>query len=89
MAGQQYNQSEVVNQCTVWLERNLMLLQSAELLRDISSDLMARLIASPDLYIIQVEMDLYSLLRKVSCTHSKTLFNCQHTVSCLFILAVS
>lgn len=50
--------------CRQWLLDNLMIWQSDELLPEISLDLMKQLIASSDLLVIQVEIDVYATLKK-------------------------
>ncbi|KAL6052639.1 hypothetical protein STEG23_025831 [Scotinomys teguina] len=50
--------------CVQWLLDNLMILENHELLREISLDLMKQLIASSDLLVIEVEIDVYTILKK-------------------------
>ncbi|XP_033119647.1 germ cell-less protein-like 1 [Anneissia japonica] len=51
--------------CFEWLERNLMMTTTnISLLKEISVDLMKSLINSSNLFVLQVEMDIYSLIKK-------------------------
>ncbi|XP_059107453.1 germ cell-less protein-like 1 [Peromyscus eremicus] len=50
--------------CHQWLLDNLMIRQNDELLPEISLDLMKQLIASSDLLVIEVEIDVYTTLKK-------------------------
>ncbi|KAI0237829.1 Germ cell-less protein-like 1 [Lamellibrachia satsuma] len=59
-----YGQQQLALECIDWLEKNLMTSQTVELLRDISCQLMVKLVLSDNLFVIQVEMDLYSMLKK-------------------------
>ncbi|XP_050394646.1 germ cell-less protein-like 1 isoform X1 [Patella vulgata] len=47
-----------------WLLHNIMSPPNFFVLKEISCELMIELITSPDLWVLQVEMDVYSLLRK-------------------------
>jgi len=49
--------------CFSWLLKNLMT-SSAKFLAGISPDLMADLVADADLFVMQVEMDVYTMLKK-------------------------
>lgn len=59
-----YGLPELEKGCVQWLEHNLMIDTPTEILRGIEASLMTRLISSPDLAVIQVEMDIYQLLKK-------------------------
>ncbi|CAN0208095.1 unnamed protein product [Lampetra planeri] len=59
-----YGQSVLANSCLSWLHHNLMTQPSAELLKEISVDLMDLVVSSSELFVMQVEMDIYSLLKK-------------------------
>ncbi|XP_021044445.1 germ cell-less protein-like 2 [Mus pahari] len=50
--------------CCQWLLDNLMTRQNDELLLEINVDLMKELIASSDLLVVGVEMDVYTTLKK-------------------------
>ncbi|XP_070535046.1 germ cell-less protein-like 1 isoform X4 [Ptychodera flava] len=63
-AATSYGLTEVATKCVEWLQRNLMLVQSISLLRDLSIELMEMLISSPNLFVLQVEMDVYTLTKK-------------------------
>lgn len=56
--------------CRDWLLVHLVLLSSAELLREMPLSLLEELLASPDLFVMQVEMDIYTMLKKVQCVLS-------------------
>ena len=51
--------------CRDWLLLHLVLMSSAELLREMPLSLLEELLASPDLFVMQVEMDIYTMLKKV------------------------
>ncbi|MGH0130817.1 UNVERIFIED_CONTAM: hypothetical protein FKN15_033834 [Acipenser sinensis] len=50
--------------CLEWLLNNLMTHQSVDLMKELSAGLMEQLIGSPDLFVMQVEMDVYTALKK-------------------------
>ncbi|XP_054736821.1 protein germ cell-less [Anastrepha obliqua] len=60
-----YGSVNVKKAAMVWLETNLLCIypKDDQLLRQISVELMTKLIASPDLYVMQTEFSLYTLLR--------------------------
>lgn len=59
-----YGQVKLTDICRSWIQNNVMLCQDIELLRDLDPDLMAEVISSPDLVVMQVEMDIYTMLKK-------------------------
>ncbi|XP_075166101.1 germ cell-less [Haematobia irritans] len=61
----QYGCQNVKKAAFVWLETNLLCIYTKypNLLRQISIELMTSLISSPDLYVLQTEFSLYTLLR--------------------------
>ncbi|XP_078095797.1 germ cell-less protein-like 1 isoform X3 [Mustelus asterias] len=59
-----YGLDSVKQKCLEWLLNNLMTHQSVDLLKDLSIVLMEKLISSPDLFVMQVEMDVYTALKK-------------------------
>lgn len=61
----QYGCQNVKKSTFVWLETNLLCIYTKypNLLRQISIELMTALISSPDLYVMQTEFSLYTLLR--------------------------
>lgn len=61
----QYGTMSVKKSAFEWLETNLLCIYSKniKLLKEISVDLMTALVSSPDLYVIQTEFSLYTLLR--------------------------
>eukprot|EP00061_Rhincodon_typus_P010687 g35172.t1 len=61
-----YGLDSVKQKCFEWLLNNLMTHQSVDLLKDLSIGLMEKLISSPDLFVMQVEMDVYTALKKLS-----------------------
>ncbi|ELU13473.1 hypothetical protein CAPTEDRAFT_183544 [Capitella teleta] len=64
MASLMYGQSEVTEACLDWLQKNVMHCQAVSLLKEISVNLMAEVIGSHRLFVMQVEMDVYTMLRK-------------------------
>ncbi|KAM6232100.1 germ cell-less protein-like 1 isoform 1-T1 [Spheniscus humboldti] len=50
--------------CLEWLLNNLMTHQSVELFKELSINLMKQLISSSNLFVMQVEMDVYTALKK-------------------------
>ncbi|XP_013388946.1 germ cell-less protein-like 1 [Lingula anatina] len=63
-AAQMYGQQGVAKKSIQWLEKHVMTMQTTTLLREISIDLMKLLVSSPNLYVMQVEMDVYTMLKK-------------------------
>uniref|UniRef100_UPI00398E8F0D germ cell-less protein-like 1 isoform X1 n=2 Tax=Pristiophorus japonicus TaxID=55135 RepID=UPI00398E8F0D len=59
-----YGLDSVNQKCLEWLLNNLMTHQSVDLLKELSIGLMEKLISSPDLFVMQVEMDVYTALKK-------------------------
>ncbi|XP_041500739.1 germ cell-less protein-like 1 [Microtus oregoni] len=55
--------------CHQWFLDNLMIRQNSELLRGVGPDLMKELIASSDLLVIGVEIDVYTTLKKWMFLH--------------------
>ncbi|KAG8141162.1 putative Germ cell-less protein [Naja naja] len=55
--------------CLEWLLNNLMTHQSVELLKELSINLMKQLISSSNLFVMQVEMDIYTALKKWMFLH--------------------
>ena len=56
--------------------------QPTEILRGIEASLMARLISSPDLAVIQVEMDIYQLLKKWLFVQLQSSEECDPNLNC-------
>ncbi|XP_045727428.1 germ cell-less protein-like 1 [Mirounga angustirostris] len=50
--------------CLQWLLDNLMTQHSEDLLREVSPELMKELVASSELLVMEVEMDVYTMLKK-------------------------
>ena len=63
-AAQLYGHPKLAQKCAKWLQRVLMFTQSLDLLQSISIELMVTIISSPDFFVNQVEMDIYTLLKK-------------------------
>ncbi|XP_047620163.1 germ cell-less protein-like 1 [Phacochoerus africanus] len=59
-----YGLQNIRTMCLQWLLDNLMTQHSEELLREVSLDLMKELIASSELLVMEVEMDVYVMLKK-------------------------
>ncbi|CAK8696766.1 unnamed protein product [Clavelina lepadiformis] len=60
-----YGQVDVEKACISWLENNLMLQSNNyKLLEEIDPVLMSRIVSSKDIFVLQVEMDLYIMLKK-------------------------
>lgn len=76
-AATMYGLPELESASIQWLEYNLMLENSTqvniEMLRGIEPELMATIINSPELAVIQVETDVYQLLKKWLLVHLDTL----------------
>eukprot|EP00118_Oscarella_pearsei_P004116 m.17109 g.17109 ORF g.17109 m.17109 type:complete len:470 (+) comp27320_c0_seq3:51-1460(+) len=63
-AAHQYAVEAVESQCFEWLQERLLTIQSVSLLREVSEDLLCRLVQSSGLFVMQVEMDLYTLAKQ-------------------------
>ncbi|XP_053125910.1 germ cell-less protein-like 1 isoform X2 [Hemicordylus capensis] len=59
-----YGLDSVKKKCLEWLLNNLMTHQSVELFKELSIVLMKQLISSSNLFVMQVEMDVYTALKK-------------------------
>ncbi|KAM9266367.1 germ cell-less protein-like 1 [Morus bassanus] len=59
-----YGLDSVKKKCLEWLLNNLMTHQSVALFKELSIDLMKQLISSSNLLVVQVEMDVYTALKK-------------------------
>ncbi|XP_077119192.1 germ cell-less protein-like 1 isoform X1 [Ranitomeya variabilis] len=59
-----YGLDSVKKKCLEWLLNNLMTHQSVDLFKELSINMMKQLICSPDLLVMQVEMDVYTALKK-------------------------
>lgn len=59
-----YGLDSVMKKCLEWLFNNLMTRQNVELMKEISTEVMEQLIQSSDLFVMQVEMDVYTALKK-------------------------
>ncbi|XP_052815560.1 germ cell-less protein-like 1 [Mya arenaria] len=63
-ASSQYGMEESRLCCLDWLTRNVLVAPNVLFIRDVSPDLMVEIVGCPHLYVIQVEIDLYTLLKK-------------------------
>ncbi|XP_040121253.1 germ cell-less protein-like 1 [Oryx dammah] len=63
-SAESYGLQNIRAMCLQWLLDNLMTQHSEELLREVSLDLMKEVIASSDLFVMEVEMDVYTMLKK-------------------------
>lgn len=59
-----YGLDSVKKKCLEWLLNNLMTHQSVELFKELSINVMRQLIGSSNLFVMQVEMDVYTALKK-------------------------
>ncbi|CAI9180618.1 unnamed protein product [Rangifer tarandus platyrhynchus] len=59
-----YGLQDIRAMCLQWLLDNLMTRHNEELLREVSLDLMKEVIASSELFVMEVEMDVYTTLKK-------------------------
>uniref|UniRef100_A0A7N6ATJ6 BTB domain-containing protein n=1 Tax=Anabas testudineus TaxID=64144 RepID=A0A7N6ATJ6_ANATE len=59
-----YGLDSVMKKCLEWLLNNLMTHQNVELMKELGYVLMEQLIQSSDLFVMQVEMDVYTALKK-------------------------
>ncbi|XP_072038350.1 germ cell-less protein-like 1 [Amphiura filiformis] len=64
-----YGLQGVACSCLEWLESNLMDVQRASLLRELSLELFETVVKSPNLFVLQVEMDVYSMVKKFVFLH--------------------
>ncbi|XP_021365320.1 germ cell-less protein-like 1 [Mizuhopecten yessoensis] len=64
IASRRYALQTITQDCRSWLLSNLLANESTQLLQGVSIDMMTDLIISPDLSVMQVEMDVYTLLKK-------------------------
>nr|CAB3249719.1 germ cell-less protein-like 1 [Phallusia mammillata] len=60
-----YGQGQVERKCIKWMENNLMMqTKNISFLTQIEPELMAKIVSSSNLFVLQVEMDVYTLLKK-------------------------
>ncbi|XP_054612478.1 germ cell-less protein-like 1 [Dunckerocampus dactyliophorus] len=59
-----YGLDSVMKKCLEWLLNNLMTHQNVDLMKEIGTEVMEQLIQSSDLFVMQVEMDVYTALKK-------------------------
>ncbi|KAM5201681.1 LOW QUALITY PROTEIN: germ cell-less protein-like 1 [Hipposideros larvatus] len=63
-SAEKYGLPNIRTMCFQWLLDNLMAQPNEQLLREVSLDLMKQLIASSELLVMEVEMDVYTKLKK-------------------------
>ncbi|XP_055293573.1 LOW QUALITY PROTEIN: germ cell-less protein-like 1 [Moschus berezovskii] len=63
-SAESYGLQNIRAMCLQWLLDNLMTQHSEELLREVSLDLMKEVIGSSELFVMEVEMDVYTTLKK-------------------------
>nr|XP_058906182.1 germ cell-less protein-like 1 [Kogia breviceps]XP_058906183.1 germ cell-less protein-like 1 [Kogia breviceps] len=63
-SAESYGLQNIRSMCLQWLLDNMMTQRSDELLREVSLDLMKEVISSSDLLVMEVEMDVYTMLKK-------------------------
>lgn len=63
-AGVTYGLETVRKECFDWLLLNILTTRNVDVLKDISVDLMKKLISTSNLYVMQVETDVYTMLKK-------------------------
>lgn len=59
-----YGLDSVMKKCLEWLLNNLMTHQNVDLMKELGVEMMEQLIQSSDLFVMQVEMDVYTALKK-------------------------
>ncbi|XP_029371471.1 germ cell-less protein-like 1 isoform X2 [Echeneis naucrates] len=59
-----YGLDSVMKKCLEWLLNNLMTHQNVDLMKELGTEIMEQLIQSSDLFVMQVEMDVYTALKK-------------------------
>uniref|UniRef100_A0A672JI37 Germ cell-less, spermatogenesis associated n=1 Tax=Salarias fasciatus TaxID=181472 RepID=A0A672JI37_SALFA len=59
-----YGLDSVMKKCLEWLLNNLMTHQNVDLMKELGAEVMEQLIQSSDLFVMQVEMDVYTALKK-------------------------
>uniref|UniRef100_A0A034V8G6 Protein germ cell-less n=1 Tax=Bactrocera dorsalis TaxID=27457 RepID=A0A034V8G6_BACDO len=76
-----YGSVNVKKAAMVFLETNLLCIyhKDEQLLRQISVELMTKLVASPDLYVMQTEFSLYTLLRTWMYLRLHPLYDAENT----------
>ncbi|KAL5017969.1 hypothetical protein ScPMuIL_003691 [Solemya velum] len=64
IGAQTYGMKKVEEECLTWVLQNLLTSQDTKLLNGISIDMMKKFVTSPDLFVMQVEMDIYTMLKR-------------------------
>lgn len=70
-----YGLDSVMKKCLEWLLNNLMTHQNVELMKELGTEIMELLIQSSDLFVMQVEMDVYTALKKWMFLHLNPLWD--------------
>uniref|UniRef100_A0A8B9JJV0 Germ cell-less, spermatogenesis associated n=1 Tax=Astyanax mexicanus TaxID=7994 RepID=A0A8B9JJV0_ASTMX len=63
-AANMYGLDSVMKKCLEWLLNNLMTHQNVDLMKELGVEVIEQLIQSSDLFVMQVEMDVYTALKK-------------------------
>lgn len=63
-ASSMYGLTDVEDECRKWLLLHLLKRYTTALLKDMSCQLLSELLLSPNLYVMQIEMDVYTLAKK-------------------------
>ncbi|KAI5099529.1 germ cell-less protein-like 1 [Silurus meridionalis] len=63
-AANMYGLDSVTKKCLEWLLNNLMTHQNVDLMKELGVEIIEQLIQSSDLFVMQVEMDVYTALKK-------------------------
>ncbi|XP_014663020.1 PREDICTED: germ cell-less protein-like 1 [Priapulus caudatus] len=59
-----YGMQDIAGKTFKWLLKNLMPIQTPVLIKSLSQKQLCDLLSSPDLFVMQVEMDIYNLVKK-------------------------
>ncbi|TRY68053.1 hypothetical protein DNTS_003636 [Danionella cerebrum] len=70
-----YGLDSVMKKCLEWLLNNLMTNQNVELMKELGGEVMEQLIRSSDLFVMQVEMDVYTAMKKVDAGEVEPFLN--------------
>ncbi|XP_045213883.1 germ cell-less protein-like 1 [Mercenaria mercenaria] len=63
-ASQEYGLEDMRVKCLNWLTRNILTTENITFIKEIGTKLMAEIISCPQLFVMQVEIDIYTLLKK-------------------------
>lgn len=59
-----YGVEEMRAKCFHWLTRNILTTENITFIKDIGIELMSKIVSCPNLFVMQVEIDIYTLLKK-------------------------